>query len=82
MRLSEAGKVAVIDELVVKEKQRNNGIGSTLVQHAIRLAKSTGCCLIELATSFRREDAHRFYEKNGFIKSGYRFSFDDLEGQS
>ncbi len=80
MGLSEAGKVVVIDELVVREKRRNNGVGSALVEYAIRHAKLTGCCLVELATSFRREDAHRFYEKNGFVKNGYRFSFNDLNG--
>jgi len=79
MRLSEAGKVAVIDELVVKKEQRNNGIGTALVEYAIKLAKSIGCCMVEVATNFRREDTHRFYEKNKFVKNGYRFSFDDFK---
>jgi PhnO protein len=78
MRLSEGGKVAVIDELVVKEKQRSNGIGSALVEYAIKLAKSYRCCMVEVATNLRREDTHRFYEKKGFVKNGYRFGFDDL----
>jgi len=76
IRLSEAGKVAVIDELVVKEKERNKGIGSALVQCIVKLAKSNCCCLIEVASNFRRGAAHRFYEKNKFVKNGYRFSFD------
>ena len=78
MRLSEGGKVAVIDELVVKEKQRSKGIGTALVEYAIMLAKSNCCCMVEVATNLRREDTHRFYEKKGFVKNGYRFGFDDL----
>jgi len=81
MRLSEVGKVAVIDELVVKKDLRNIGIGSALVEYAIGFAKSTGCCMVEVATNLCREAAHRFYERNGFVKNGYRFGFDAWEGQ-
>ena len=28
-------------------------------------------CIIELESSFNREDAHRFYIKNGYGKHGY-----------
>ena len=79
MRLSEAGKLAVIDELVVKKEQRNNSTGTALVEYAIKLAKLIGCSMVEVATNFRREDTHRFYEKNKFVKNGYRFSFDGLK---
>lgn len=82
MRLSEVGMVVVIDELVVRKDNRNNGIGSGLVEYAVNLAKSKGCFMVEVATNFRREDTHRFYEKNKFIRNGYRFGYDMLGEQN
>ena len=75
MRLSEVGKVAVIDELVVDAKQRSNGIGSQLLDFAINCAKSNSCYYIEVETSQKRIDTHRFYEKSGFVKNGFRFGY-------
>jgi len=38
MRLSEAGNVAMIDELVVKKDQRSKGSDSALLEYAVRIA--------------------------------------------
>lgn len=75
MRLSEVGKVTVIDELVVDEKQRNSGIGSALIHYAINCAIKNSCGYIEVSTNLRRIDAHKFYEKASFEKNGYRFGY-------
>ncbi len=76
LRLSEAGKVIVIDELVVRKSCRGNGIGSALLNHVVGLAKAADCCMLEVATNLCRKDTHHFYEKNSFNKNGYRFGFD------
>lgn len=75
IRLSEVGKVAVIEELVVDAKQRNNGIGSQLLAFAINCAKCNSCNYFEVETNQRRIDTHRFYEKFGFVKNGFRFGY-------
>ena len=75
MRLSEVGKVAIVDELIVDVKLRNNRIGSQLLDFAKNCAKSNLCYYIEVETSQRRTATHRFYEKSGFVKNGFRFGY-------
>jgi GNAT superfamily N-acetyltransferase len=60
------GFIAYIDELVVDEARRGEGIGGMLLEWALDLAKEEGCHRVELDSAFHREDAHRFYESHGF----------------
>ena len=41
---------------------------------AIKLAIESGCASIELDSAFHREDAHRFYESQGFENRAFLFS--------
>lgn len=68
------GKVAEIQELCVYPEYRNNGTGNLLLKKAINIARENDCELIELAASRRREKAHRFYLKNGFNNSHFKFT--------
>ena len=68
--LWQAGNLAHIDELVVEERQRRKGIGSALLDAAVKMAAGRGCASIELDSAFHRGDAHRFYESQGFENSG------------
>ena len=52
--------------LAVAEEQRNAGIGAALLAAADRAAARLGCDQLVLETSTWREDAHRFYEREGF----------------
>jgi GNAT superfamily N-acetyltransferase len=60
------GFLGYLDELVVDEKRRGEGIGGMLLERALELAKKDDCGRVELDSAFHREDAHRFYEKHGF----------------
>jgi GNAT superfamily N-acetyltransferase len=53
---------------------RSTGIGQQLFEWAISECKSRGCKLVQLTTDKARPDAHRFYEKLGFVASheGYK----------
>ncbi len=55
---------------------RSTGIGQQLFEWAISECKSRGCQLVQLTTDKGRPDAHRFYEKLGFVASheGYKLS--------
>lgn len=44
-----------------------------LLNYAVQLAKNKKCDVIELTSNFTRENAHRFYEKNGFKKTSFKF---------
>ena len=53
-------RVAILEDMVVLSKVRNQGIGSTLLKHAIQFAKEQGCQRISLLTDDDNEGAHRF----------------------
>jgi len=59
------GRVAWIEELMVRKEQRRNGIGTQLVEHFERWATSRGNILVALAT--RR--AAPFYAAIGYEES-------------
>jgi GNAT superfamily N-acetyltransferase len=69
-----AGNLGVIDELVVDTHHRGMGIGKNLIEKISLIAHENNCTRIELDSSFHREEAHRFYEKIGFVKRAYWFS--------
>jgi len=53
---------------------RSTGIGQQMFEWAISECKARGCKLVQLTTDKGRPDAHRFYEKLGFVASheGYK----------
>jgi predicted N-acetyltransferase YhbS len=52
---------------VVKEKNRNNGVGSKLIDSLEYWAKGNSFSGIKLLTHPNRINAHRFYEKHGYV---------------
>jgi GNAT superfamily N-acetyltransferase len=68
------GLCAEIESVHVHTDHRGAGIGSTLVAEAIDRARALGCYRVQLTSNRAREDAHRFYERLGFVPShvGYK----------
>jgi ribosomal protein S18 acetylase RimI-like enzyme len=61
------GRAATIDELVIDQRRRGTGIGSALLDAALRYASEVGCGRVELHTRRDRESYKRgFYRLNGF----------------
>lgn len=48
---------------------RGLGIGERLIRHAIDASREAGCGLVQLTSDNTRADAHRFYERLGFVAS-------------
>ena len=63
-----------VDELVVDENYRGQGIGRKLMESITEIAMARNCKRLELESSFHREEAHVFYEELGFEKRAYLFS--------
>ena len=65
---------AQIEAVRVIEDKRSAGIGEALFRHAIALAREAGCGLVQLTSDKGRPDAHRFYDRLGFVASheGYK----------
>lgn len=60
---------AQIEAVRVHEAYRGRGLGQAMVSWAIGQARERGCALVQLTTDKSRTDAHRFYERLGFIAS-------------
>jgi GNAT superfamily N-acetyltransferase len=48
---------------------RGRGLGTALMRWAVEESRRRGCSLVQLTTDKRRTDAHRFYERLGFVAS-------------
>ena len=60
---------AQIEAVRVREDYRSRGLGAALFEWAIQEARRRGCALVQLTTDKSRADAHRFYERLGFVAS-------------
>lgn len=66
----EGTRQAVLDAVVISRACRGQGIGSVMLDHAVRIAGEAGCYKIALSSNLKRMDAHRFYENFGFTQHG------------
>ena len=65
---------AQIEAVRVRDDQRHQGLGGAMLRWAIAEAQRRGCGLVQLTSDNARVDAHRFYERLGFVAShiGYK----------
>ena len=62
-------KRAIVESVRVRSASRGHNIGTGLMKEAIRLARESGCGLIQLDSDLRRPRAHLFYRRLGFVQS-------------
>lgn len=60
-------------DLVTDKEYRKMNYGKMMLSYLHDYAKMAMCENIVLSSGFEREDAHRFYEKNGFVKKSFVF---------
>jgi len=58
-----------IEVVHVAQTHRNRGIGGDMMRWAIERCRQNGCAMVQLTSNKKRIDAHRFYERLGFLKS-------------
>ena len=66
----------LLEDLMVDESQRHNGIGTKLIKQAILESKKAGCYKLLATSRYSRENVHRLYEGLGFKKIGHEFRLD------
>ena len=65
-----------IEAVRVAETHRSGGLGQRMFEWAIATCRDRGCVLVQLTTDKARPDAHRFYDRLGFVASheGYKLA--------
>lgn len=63
----------IVEDLVVHEEVRGQGIGKQMMEFAMLKCQERGCYKISLSSNLQREQAHKFYEALGYKRHGYSF---------
>jgi ribosomal protein S18 acetylase RimI-like enzyme len=74
------GLHAVIEDVVVDESARGQGVGAALLEEAVWIAQGHGARHVNLTSRPSREAANRMYERAGFVRretNVYRKSIED-----
>jgi GNAT superfamily N-acetyltransferase len=75
--LSRRGALRLLIEAVrVADSHRGQGLGAAMMRWTIEYARGRGCAVVQLTSDKSRQDAHRFYERLGFVAShkGYKLA--------
>lgn len=69
-----ASPYCLLENMVVDGSVRGSGVGRTLVERAVQVARDRGCYKLSLTSNLKRADAHRFYESAGLTHSHKGFT--------
>ncbi len=68
------GRVLYCDDLVTDETSRSSGVGRALIRYMEALATERGCDTFTLDSGTQRQQAHKFYFREGLTVSAFHFS--------
>ncbi len=66
MNMLYCGSLLYIDDLVADERVRSRGYGAQLIARLKDEGRALGCSEVQLISRVTREQAHRFYFREGF----------------
>lgn len=66
---------SIIEGVRVHSSERGQGLGAQLIEWAIEESRRQGCSLVQLTSDMARPEAHRFYERLGFVGSHVGFKY-------
>ncbi|MGW2049311.1 N-acetyltransferase family protein [Streptomyces sp. NPDC001858] len=64
---------SIIEGVRVHADERGSGLGTRFIEWAIDESRRENCQLVQLTSDNARTDAHRFYERLGFVASHVGF---------
>jgi len=62
-----------VDDLVTDETRRSTGVGRALMDHMQGLARAAGCEAYTLDSGTQRQQAHKFYFREGMVVTSFHF---------
>jgi GNAT superfamily N-acetyltransferase len=62
-----------ISTLVVSDDYRGRGVGGKLIEAAESIFRAWQCPRVEVSSGAQRQDAHRFYIREGYTEQPKRF---------
>jgi GNAT superfamily N-acetyltransferase len=68
-----SGREMYCDDLVSDEVKRSTGVGRALVAYMESLARERGCNVLTLDSGTQRQQAHKFYFREGFTVTAFHF---------
>jgi len=73
MEMLYCGKILYADDLITDDRFRSKGYGKVLMDWLKGEATVQGCVELHLDSGVQREQAHRFYFREGLTISGHHF---------
>ncbi|WP_425831660.1 GNAT family N-acetyltransferase [Streptomyces fractus] len=64
---------SIIEAVRIHTDERGSGLGTQLIEWAVDESRRQDCQLVQLTSDVTRTDAHRFYERLGFVGSHMGF---------
>ena len=68
------GRELYCDDLVTDEQARSQGVGKALMRYMEAVARERHCDTLALDSGTQRDQAHRFYVREGLSVTAYHFS--------
>ncbi len=62
-----------VDDLVTDETRRSRGVGKALMDHLQGIARKAGCEQFTLDSGTHRQQAHKFYFREGMVIASFNF---------
>lgn len=73
MRMLYCGKLLYVDDLVTDDRVRSRGYGKALLDWLKARGRGEGCTELQLISRVTREQAHRFYFREGLAIECFEF---------
>jgi len=68
-----SGRDLYCDDLVTDEGRRSTGVGHVLMEYMERIARERGCDTFSLDSGTQRQQAHKFYFREGMVVTSFHF---------
>lgn len=69
-----SGRELYCDDLVTDERRRSTGVGHALIAYMERVGRERGCDVLALDSGTQRQQAHKFYFREGLPITSFHFS--------